>query len=1195
MQMFVSGTVTDMDLARDALNKQVRPRLSQKVLEKYGQEIGFTDLRTGGDTENADNGAVRAALACLEAIDEAAPPTPMVVLLGGHCSRPLEDETVALAQREFHFTVKHTPCSITELEIEYGALRDEACLKRTVFCYIDREDEKPDEAMRLLRRRLGKSVPKEQILRFIQTDDAILSEEEFYPFDRVLADALWQLIDGKIEPTDEEKQEELLHRSYMEKKAAGFRGRRALLARGRQLVEAHVPVLLLTGETGAGKSSLLSRLLCELEGGESPCAVLPIYCGLTEKVDSGMEVLERIVRYLEGVLGRTRFEPKSFDAWKDYVEILCMQYEKADLPRLVIGIDAVDRLRDSNVAQEMLFLPFGSYERVQFVVSFTPDITVPRRLSRAPVITLMPMEEQETREIIRDILSEYNKRELAPSVEDRLVELTRDTLPLRLNLIVQALRLMDATAFGAAHKNASMEDVNAAQNQIIDRFKRLDLLSLCREFLKFACECIDERLYESLRHIAAAPYGLTSELLATLAPDTFHLESFLLLRHYLQEVFIRRADGRYGFEHKYFRQALFFVNLNCKPDDPALSRRMFDVLYNLKDNHPIRTSDILYFARQCQYLNFSIDYILNAFTKDKLEHRREPILRMMKDWQYCTLLVENLPTHFARVFEQKGSLVDVLPKAVERLMRYLAVFGDLFARGEDDRREETAARERLYRKLLVTVDKLAASIEPKLMRNREELELTVMPYVAWQCEWFRACAVYDRLNGEQRLFEPRTPMPDSNLSGRGIRDDFFAPLGEQQTKEYHAMTREAFSRRFFVHPNRVFREAFRYWLSMDCEADLGRLFGQPEEAEKCFIRVYEVVAEDLFRRSDFDINAMHEERYRYRQVFRKARKYQCKMVMWSGLYSRVRQRNGPPPSVDGDDVYQTFARRYRDLDHQESTLKYANFLRYTVGALKALVDKPEEAIACSRDAVTAAERAIRFSVGRSDCVEYYFTFCADLRERLETTKTATCLAEIEEVYERQFAFLLGGEFALPPSTYGDLMDLAYPQTMQALYAAAKLSPARERQTAWHRRAFGVADKLLEVADDDVYLSDVRRLYHKKEWQTKKYRILESHDRLLTTVLVAVEALVGLNGTVDGFDGSDEAANCYDYLEENVLTNFPHGSFRYPDSELRARIVALMKKRAYPQFSALLKRLHGYLKPTPADGLYSSADSDEMIE
>ena len=56
MKIFVSSTFTDMDAARDILNKQVCPRLTNRARKLYGQEIDMTDFRWGIDTENTDNG-----------------------------------------------------------------------------------------------------------------------------------------------------------------------------------------------------------------------------------------------------------------------------------------------------------------------------------------------------------------------------------------------------------------------------------------------------------------------------------------------------------------------------------------------------------------------------------------------------------------------------------------------------------------------------------------------------------------------------------------------------------------------------------------------------------------------------------------------------------------------------------------------------------------------------------------------------------------------------------------------------------------------------------------------------------------------------------------------------------------------------------------------------------------------------------
>ena len=1168
MNIFVSGVLDDMHTVQDVFENQIRPPLSRKVQEKYGQQVDFTILRNTGTLIDP----LKTTLSCLEAIAETDPTLPIVFLLGSHCAHLITSENVKIAEKEFSFTTKYDPRSITELEIEYGVLRDWKLLSRAIFCYIDAEDQKPDEAMRALRRKLSQHIPAEQILHFIQTKNGIISANDYRPFSRILAQRLWMHIaTGYVQPSHAQ-QEATLHRSYMRQTAAFFRGRKELFDSGIQQMAQRCPVLLLTGEACSGKSALLSRLLL---AAEPNCTVLPIYCGLTENVGNAMDVLRHILCSLEATLRVQHEEPTCFDAWKDRLEQLCNLYENSGLPQLVIGIDGVDQLPQSNIARELLFLPCGSYQNLQFIVSFPSDIPIPPRFSRAPVIILSHSQETETRETIRQILSERKRHTLTAIDEDDFVAQAQSTAPIFLDIIQRALRLADIPTFNAGTEPILMQDVCQIHDQLLRHFRNRDLLSMCRAFLMFACQKIDVRLYPSLVNIATAPHGLTIDLLADLEPDTFSPESFLLLYHYLRDIFILHSDGRYDFAHKCWRQSLNFVNLKQQPDHPQISRRVFDLLYGLEDTHPIRTSDILYSARQCGQIVFSIQYIVNAFQNDQLQHRRKPILRMMKDLSYCQQLVEGLPKYLVATITEKANLVEALPKAMTLLHGYTAVFRNLFIHDYNDRRDETFARAQLYFNFLTKLDNIYTAIQTKILEYQEVLELTVMPYMAYQAEWFLACATYDRLLQEKKLYVPDAHTPEFIHLRRGIATDFLSPLGKQQLRNFHGMDRDTFQKRFFAHPNRVFREVFRYWLNEGWSVDLTRLIDAPEEIEKYFIRIYPAVLEVLLLRDPSAVDLSNERYLRYRRVSARAKALHVSIPKHFAFFKPFRHLYNQSPSSTPT-TYPEFIDRYRDLDHRESTEKYVAFLRYAESALHTLSSRTDEAISCCRNAITIAERATNYSLGRCDCIAYYFTFCATMRQLLDAINMPARLHEIESVYARQFYFLLNSPYEIHPSIYENLMGLDYPKAMQRLYDDAQLAAPASRRAAWYQQSFDAAIALLKSVENDYYLWRVASPYEELDPEIEAHHFTEAHDRLLGTVCVALDALEGLNHAIDGFDASDAAMNMYDDLREYVFEDFSCGSFRYPGSALKQRISTLMKLQEFPLFSEVLCQIDEHL-------------------
>ena len=1234
MKIFVSSTFTDMDLARDIINKQVQPLLAKRIRETYGQDIDFTDFRWGIDTENTKDSTTKTVLSCLDAIDEAAPPMPMVILLGDRCSRPLPKKTIQLVEEKYGFIVQNKECGITELEIEYGALRNEACRRRAVVCFITHSSSSRNPDMQKLRRKLRVQLEDENILHFVQTKDAIVSGDEYIPFAEVLAEKLWKLITDNWTEPEEDSQEDMVHRSYMDKKAAFFRGRGQLFGDCMDAVASEAPVVFIKGDTGAGKSSLLSRLLTAYRDGENKRAVLPIYCGLTENVDSGMEVLQRFVRYLENALGKPRETPENFDAWKDYEEQLCLAYEESDLPPLLVGIDAVDQLRVGNVSQELLFLPFGRYKKLQFIVSFPPNIAVPRRFSRAPVIKLKPMDEQETREIIRGILSEYNKRELSQEIEDRLVKFSHGKMPLELNMAVQALRMMDITEFDEAHKVSSMAGINKAQHNILDELigqndisVGRDLLSYTKRFLKFACARIDERLYTSLRHIAAAPYGMTIDMLKQLDPDNFDEQKFLLLRYYLQEVFILRADGRYDFAHKCLRQALFFVNLKGHPDDPELSRKLFKVLYELEDTHPVRTSDILYFAHQCRLHNYITDYIINAYWSNNLQHRRQPIRQLLKNGDLCREIIENLPRYLTVPNQKDDTAEAKLREMTRRLYRFARVFGQLFAQEDCDAREAVWERSLLYGEFVKAVNDAFANIKDAYDKKGDTMVFEPFPYFAFISEWFIVCMRYARYREEVTQFNERERVSFAtekqwcdDLVSVFIGYTFMTPT-EQALNDYAELNKDTLGEQFFSSPERTFRAIASIWLNADCRYDLTPLFAEPMRVEKYFIRVYAAVAELLSRQQTPAI-AKETVLRRYEVVCARAKELDCPMMSWFEFISQTRSMSEARYAATISFTPMECSRLYRDLEYKESTRKYTAYFGYVRGTLSKLfegdktsasaaipgsrrsaielpIERKVEAIACCRDAVDAAERALHFTDGRVGFFVEHSYFSRTLRDLLLSLDNAACLPQLQEVYERHFALILDSGISVPTSQYRELLQFAYPQSMARVYEKAGQTPAAEDVKLWNQRVYTTVVCLLNEAESDPELRNVRLqagdgVANPQSWDDEEYDwdgpLVENdcHTQMLNLVLQAVEAMVAVNrADVSDFDALESTGEQYDALEVAVLSNFPDGSQAYPNSELKRRVTALRQENAYPNFTDLLCRLDEALTPPSRFGVSKS--------
>ena len=133
IRVFVSSTFRDMQEDRDYLVKFVFPQL-RKLCEALGVTWGEVDLRWGITDEEAAEGRVLPL--CLEEIHRCRP--YFIGLLGeryGWVPKP-EDIPADLLERQ-EWLKDHMACSVTELEIIHGVLREEQMHGRAFFYFRD--------------------------------------------------------------------------------------------------------------------------------------------------------------------------------------------------------------------------------------------------------------------------------------------------------------------------------------------------------------------------------------------------------------------------------------------------------------------------------------------------------------------------------------------------------------------------------------------------------------------------------------------------------------------------------------------------------------------------------------------------------------------------------------------------------------------------------------------------------------------------------------------------------------------------------------------------------------------------------------------------------------------------------------------------------------------------------------------------
>lgn len=299
VRVFISSTFRDMHAERDQLIKVTFPALRERLLP-YRVELYDIDLRWGITEEEAKNDKVIGL--CLEQVDEC---RPFFLAFLGHRYGWVPESVPQETQDRFPFVRNYPGVSATELEIRYSLLsladgmrvllllRDEKSVE-SIPSAVGQEDfveTDPKLQMKLaklkqefveIQARLetmpppltfgGFSIqPYSPVWNPKRYDRANRTEgklAELDDFGKRVEDWLWTAIKKElqlpdtppeVDPLDDEAD---LHERFLEMRTRIYIGRDDLYRQMRDfaLTRGEIP-LLLTGESGLGKSAALARFV----------------------------------------------------------------------------------------------------------------------------------------------------------------------------------------------------------------------------------------------------------------------------------------------------------------------------------------------------------------------------------------------------------------------------------------------------------------------------------------------------------------------------------------------------------------------------------------------------------------------------------------------------------------------------------------------------------------------------------------------------------------------------------------------------------------------------------------------------------------------------------------------------------------------------------------------------------------------
>lgn len=363
IRIFISSTFRDMQAERDILIKEIFPQL-RKLCEERAVTWTEVDLRWGITTEQAAEGKVLPL--CLAEIHRCRP--YFVGLLGERYGWvPAPDSVPTELLESQPWLRQHLEHSVTELEILHGVFSREPMHGHAYFYFRDpnyvesvpakqRRDfapESDDSARKLARlKQRIRGARDEQVCELRENYSAPKQLGEWILEDFIrLIDRLYPK-DQTPDPLD---QEAARHEAYARSRRLAFVGREDLLRRFSEHAMVPGKPLVLTGESGCGKSALLAEWLAHWRRSHSEDLIIQHYIGSTPDSASWQGLVCRILGELKRAFTIQDDIPRQADALRTALNDWTVK--AAGSRRVIVVLDALNQLADDGAARQLGWLP----------------------------------------------------------------------------------------------------------------------------------------------------------------------------------------------------------------------------------------------------------------------------------------------------------------------------------------------------------------------------------------------------------------------------------------------------------------------------------------------------------------------------------------------------------------------------------------------------------------------------------------------------------------------------------------------------------------------------------------------------------------------------------------------------------------------------------------------------------------------
>lgn len=550
VRIFLSSTFRDFGEERDLLVKRVFPALREKLKNRF-VELVDVDLRWGITIEEAERGEILPI--CLSEIDRAQP--YFICMLGDRYGWIPSSEGYAndLLERQPWLKQHLGGTSVTELEILHGVLNKPRMHSRALFYFRSSAyaRAKGGDYLPAPEERTRQTILKQSIReRGFETTPYAKPEALARRIER----DLWRILDSEFPATsvpDPFERDLMRHEAYAASKRGLYIGGEQYIAALDIALNDSYSRILITGDSGGGKSALLSNFFEAYKKSHRRHFVHEHYLGASSDAAEPHLLVRRLIEFIHRATSSKEEIPSDSQKLMDSLPlwlIRASEFSTKHKTRFIFVLDSLNSLTDQ---QNLRWFPSFVSEGISFVVSCLPgtvqdalisnagSLLSQSKLSKWNEITVLPLTTANGVNLLNTYLARFNKKLPAQMIQ-KIKEHYLAVNPLFIQTIAEELRLFGRHEELEKHLNYLLTSLT-----IDDLFERV--------LKRVENDCGKKLVKAAMTAIWGSRSGLTESEILSIAKLT--PVSWASIRYALDAALLETA-GKITFSHDYMRLAV---------------------------------------------------------------------------------------------------------------------------------------------------------------------------------------------------------------------------------------------------------------------------------------------------------------------------------------------------------------------------------------------------------------------------------------------------------------------------------------------------------------------------------------------------------------------------------------------------------------------------------------------------------------